>query len=46
MPSYMVPRRLHVWSEPMPRTASGKLARPDVVRLTREAALVRPSAAE
>ena len=46
MPSYMVPRHLHVWSEPMPRTASGKLARPDVVRLTREAALARPAAAE
>ena len=33
MPTYMVPRVIHVWSEAMPRTASGKLARPDVVRL-------------
>lgn len=32
MPHYMVPRRIHVWADPMPRTASGKLARPDVVR--------------
>lgn len=31
MPAYMVPRIIHVWPEPMPRTASGKLARPDVV---------------
>ena len=32
MPPYMVPQRLHVWPEAMPRTASGKLARPDVIR--------------
>ncbi|MFQ8430801.1 AMP-binding protein [Amaricoccus sp. W119] len=32
MPSYMVPRRFHVWPDPMPRTASGKLARPEVIR--------------
>lgn len=32
MPAYMVPRAVHVWDAPMPRTASGKLARPDVVR--------------
>lgn len=32
MPHYMVPRAIHVWHEPMPRTASGKLARPDVIR--------------
>lgn len=32
MPAYMVPRMVHVWDDPMPRTASGKLARPDVVR--------------
>lgn len=31
MPSYMVPRTLHVWPAAMPRTSSGKLARPDVV---------------
>ena len=36
MPSYMVPHRFHVWRESMPRTSSGKLARPDVVRLCRE----------
>ncbi|WP_232493983.1 AMP-binding protein [Novosphingobium kaempferiae] len=34
MPAYMVPRAIHVWNEPMPRTASGKLARPEVVRLS------------
>jgi acyl-CoA synthetase (AMP-forming)/AMP-acid ligase II len=32
MPAYMVPRTIHVWPETMPRTPSGKLARPDVVR--------------
>lgn len=32
MPAYMVPKVVHVWPEPMPRTASGKLARPDVVK--------------
>jgi acyl-CoA ligase (AMP-forming) (exosortase A-associated) len=32
MPAYMVPRAIHVWDAPMPRTASGKLARPEVVR--------------
>ncbi|WP_336969867.1 AMP-binding protein [Sphingobium aromaticiconvertens] len=32
MPAYMVPRTIHVWPDPMPRTASGKLARPDIVR--------------
>ena len=36
MPSYMVPRRFHIWPESMPRTSSGKIARPDVVRLCRE----------
>jgi acyl-CoA ligase (AMP-forming) (exosortase A-associated) len=36
MPSYMVPHRFHVFRESMPRTSSGKLARPDVVRLCRE----------
>ncbi|MET0249462.1 MAG: AMP-binding protein [Sphingobium sp.] len=32
MPAYMVPRAIHIWPEPMPRTASGKLARPDIVQ--------------
>lgn len=31
MPGYMVPHRLHVWPDAMPRTSSGKLARPDIV---------------
>jgi acyl-CoA synthetase (AMP-forming)/AMP-acid ligase II len=31
MPGYMVPRQIHVWPDPMPRTASGKLARPQVI---------------
>ncbi|AXV17683.1 AMP-dependent synthetase (plasmid) [Neorhizobium sp. SOG26] len=35
MPSYMVPRKFHVWRETMPRTSSGKIARPEVVRATR-----------
>ncbi len=32
MPPYMIPRAIHVWPDAMPRTPSGKLARPDVVR--------------
>lgn len=32
MPAYMVPQRIHVWPEAMPRTASGKLSRPEVIR--------------
>ncbi|MEH6648278.1 AMP-binding protein [Sulfitobacter sp.] len=31
MPHYMVPRRIHLWSGTMPRTASGKLDRPAVI---------------
>jgi acyl-CoA synthetase (AMP-forming)/AMP-acid ligase II len=48
MPSYMVPKRFHVWEEPMPRTASGKLARPEIVARCREwlALEARPTAAE
>lgn len=37
MPSYMVPRRLHVWPGTMPRTASGKLDRPAVIAACRAA---------
>lgn len=37
MPPYMVPRRFHVWPDPMPRTASGKLDRPRVVRASTDA---------
>ena len=36
MPHYMIPRWFHVWRESMPRTSSGKLARPDVIRRSRE----------
>ena len=32
MPTYLVPHAIHVWPDAMPRTASGKLARPDVIR--------------
>ena len=32
MPGYMVPRRFHLWRHAMPRTASGKLDRPAVVK--------------
>lgn len=32
MPHYMVPRRIHVWQGEMPRTASGKIDVPAVVR--------------
>jgi acyl-CoA ligase (AMP-forming) (exosortase A-associated) len=31
MPHYMIPRRVHVWTGAMPRTASGKLARPEII---------------
>lgn len=36
MPSYMVPRRFHIWQDAMPRTASGKLARPEVIQACRK----------
>ena len=32
MPHYMVPRRIHVWPAEMPRTASGKIDVPTVVK--------------
>lgn len=32
MPHYMLPARLYSWPGPMPRTASGKLDRPAVIR--------------
>ena len=31
MPSYMVPRAIHVWEGPMPRTATGKVDRVKVI---------------
>jgi acyl-CoA ligase (AMP-forming) (exosortase A-associated) len=37
MAHYMVPREFHVWRAAMPRTASGKLSRPDVIRTCRQA---------
>ena len=36
LPGYMVPRRIHPWDGPMPRTSSGKLDRPEVVRDCRQ----------
>jgi len=36
MPHYMIPRMVHLWDGSMPRTSSGKLARPDVIRSCRE----------
>lgn len=35
MPNYMVPRQVHVFDEPFPRTASGKLDRPAIVERAR-----------
>ncbi len=32
MPAYMVPRRVHTWDGDMPRTGSGKLDRPTIIR--------------
>lgn len=32
MPSYMIPKEIHVWQNTMPRTASGKLDRPKIIR--------------
>ncbi len=43
MPHYMVPRAIHVWEGTMPRTSSGKLARPEVVRTCRNS-LSKPAA--
>jgi acyl-CoA synthetase (AMP-forming)/AMP-acid ligase II len=42
MPGYMVPRRVHVWPDAMPRTASGKLARPEVIQRSMPAPERRP----
>ncbi len=36
MPHYMIPRMIHTWHESMPRTSSGKLSRPDIIRTSRE----------
>lgn len=36
MPHYMLPRAIHRWPEEMPRTASGKIDVPAVVRAMRE----------
>jgi acyl-CoA ligase (AMP-forming) (exosortase A-associated) len=36
MPHYMIPRKVHVWARAMPRTSSGKLARPDIIAKCRE----------
>jgi acyl-CoA ligase (AMP-forming) (exosortase A-associated) len=36
MPHYMIPRQVHLWDGSMPRTSSGKLARPDIVAQCRE----------
>lgn len=33
MPSYMQPRTIHVWDGSMPRTSSGKLDRPLIIKL-------------
>ncbi|MCB1328963.1 MAG: AMP-dependent synthetase, partial [Maritimibacter sp.] len=35
MPHYMLPARIHAWPGAMPRTASGKLDRPAVIRVAR-----------
>jgi len=43
LPHYMLPQRLHVWHEPMPRTASGKLDRPAIVRASQPAANPAPA---
>jgi len=32
MPHYMVPKKIHVWPDDMPRTGSGKLDRPAIVK--------------
>ena len=42
MPGYMIPRRIHLWSQPMPRTASGKLARPDIIAACRARIVADP----
>ena len=37
MPNYMIPRQIHGWPGPFPRTASGKFDRPLIVRTCRDA---------
>lgn len=43
MPGYMVPRTIHIWPDAMPRTASGKLARPQIIRDCSSSAPSAPS---
>lgn len=45
MPHYMLPARLHIWPGPMPRTASGKLDRPAVIRAAESKASANRSSA-
>lgn len=35
-PSYMVPGRVYLFASPLPRTANGKINRPEVIRVCRE----------
>lgn len=37
MPAHMAPRRVHPWPGPMPRTTSGKIDRPAVIRACTDA---------
>ncbi|MDB6176160.1 AMP-binding protein [Paracoccus sp. Z330] len=37
MAHYMVPRHIHIWSGAMPRTASGKLDRPNIIATAKAA---------
>ncbi|KXU32638.1 AMP-dependent synthetase [Sphingobium sp. 22B] len=46
MPAYMVPRVIHIWPDAMPRTASGKLARTDVVHRCEAQIMDNPPVAE
>jgi len=36
MPHYMVPKEIHLWEGAMPRTSSGKLDKPEIIRRCRE----------
>jgi len=37
MPHYMIPRKFHVWTRPMPRTSSGKLAKSEIIKVSASA---------
>ena len=46
MPAYMVPQTIHVWDKPMPRTPSGKLDRPLILKCSAGDPAMQPKPAQ